>query len=126
MGTDAAFATLGLAVGAPSIDITRAFRALCRALHPDRGGDRSRFERVVEAYRSLQRSGLVPASVRPAVTRPGRNPYADLQQDLERYAAMVPARPTPRAQAVQPVVTPSATADRFAALLDEELARIAA
>ena len=38
---------LGVAAGASSNEITRAFRVLCRALHPDHGGDRQRFETVV-------------------------------------------------------------------------------
>lgn len=128
MGTDAAFATLGLAVGAPSIDITRAFRSLCRALHPDHGGDRSRFETVVDAYRRLQQAGLVhaTASVRPMATRTRRNPYADLRHDLDRYAAMVPATPIARAQPARVSEAPTPSADRFTALLDQELARIAA
>ena len=60
MGTDAAFATLGIAVGAQPIEITRAFRALSRQSHPDTGGgEPSVFATVVAAYRTLQRAGLV-------------------------------------------------------------------
>ena len=61
MGTDAAFATLGIAVGAQPIEITRAFRALSRQSHPDTGGEPSVFATVVAAYRTLQRAGLVRA-----------------------------------------------------------------
>ena len=60
MGTDAAFATLGIAVGAQPIEITRDFRALSRQSHPDTGGgEPSVFATVVAAYRTLQRAGLV-------------------------------------------------------------------
>ena len=61
MGTDAAFATLGIAVGAQPIEITRAFRALSRRSHPDTGGEPAVFAKVVAAYRTLQRAGLVRA-----------------------------------------------------------------
>ena len=59
MSTDAAFATLGVAVGSVPKDITRAFRALTRESHPDTGGDPVRFTEIVNAYRCLQRAGLV-------------------------------------------------------------------
>ena len=59
MSTDAAFETLGIATGSSTIEIKRAFRALTRDSHPDRGGDASRFAQIVSAYRELQRAGYV-------------------------------------------------------------------
>lgn len=61
MGKDAAFATLGLAAGASPTEITRAFRARSRALHPDMGGDAQSFAGAVTAYRTLQQLGFVRA-----------------------------------------------------------------
>lgn len=134
MGMDAAFATLGLAVGAQPIEITRAFRALSRASHPDRGGDRTRFEAVVAAYRALQRAGRTQRA-RHAPT-PAASHYTAFLRDLDRAAAMVitPVTTTPTAttpDATTPVPTgtprpPSASGARFAEVLERELQRFAA
>ena len=124
MGTDAAFATLGLAVGARSTEITRAFRVQSRASHPDHGGERERFERVLAAYRHLQQCGLVsrqidavpahafaaaasgePGSIISARTDflrtqtvgrpcPVAASYRRFIRDLEAAAAIVVTRPT--------------------------------
>jgi hypothetical protein len=59
MSTDAAFATLGVAVGSPTFEIKRAFRALTRKAHPDHGGDAAHFAAIVSAYRELQNAGFV-------------------------------------------------------------------
>ncbi len=135
MGTDAAFATLGLAVGAQPIEITRAFRALSRATHPDHGGDRCRFEVVLGAFRALQCAGLVtkqPAAAPAAPT--SRTPvpcaaadrYRSFLRDLDRAAAMIvtpiPATANPPTLSVRP----DRSADRFAEILERELQRAAA
>lgn len=70
MGTDAAFATLGIAVGVQPIEITRAFRALSRRSHPDTGGQPAVFATIVAAYRTLQRAGLVRADRSPVKPAP--------------------------------------------------------
>ena len=140
MGTDAAFVTLGLAVGAQPIEITRAFRALSRASHPDHGGERNRFEGVLSAYRALQQAGLVPRpspAASAARNAPASPPamsctvaarYRAFVRDLDHAAAMVvtpvasrlpsPARTTVRET--------SFSAHRFAEILERELTRNAA
>lgn len=130
MDTAVALATLGLTEGASPTDITRAFRVLSRASHPDHGGDRSRFEAVLAAYRALQRAGCArPArSRRPEPTatatvaerptpdaatepttvidvrtdRPARDPYRRLLDDLARAEATPYTRPRAR-RTVTPV-----------------------
>ena len=132
MGMDAAFATLGLAVGAQPIEITRAFRALSRASHPDHGGDRHRFEGVLSAYRALQRAGLVPRTSTPTTPAPQTAPtspvaarYRAFVRDLDRAAAMVV---TPVVSAPRAVVREqhSTSARSFAEILERELLRTAA
>ena len=97
MGTDAAFATLGIAVGAQPIEITRAFRALSRQSHPDTGGERSVFVTVVAAYRTLQRAGLVRAESTADAEAPGtgvpigaKGPVADDGGGRGQRASRVP------------------------------------
>ena len=134
MGTDAAFATLGLAVGAQPIEITRAFRALSRATHPDHGGDRRCFEVVLAAFRALQCVGLVtkepaapPAAPtsQPAVPGTTAGRYRSFLRDLDRAAAMIvtpiPATATPANLSVRP----DRASDRFAEILERELRRAA-
>lgn len=130
MGMDAAFATLGLAAGAQPIEITRAFRALCRASHPDRGGDRRRFEAVLAAYRTLQRAGFVartPPTPAPqaAPTSPVAARYRAFVRDLDQAAAMVvtPVVSPPRAVVREQHPT---SARSFAEILERELLRTAA
>ena len=134
MGMDAAFATLGLAAGAQPIEITRAFRALSRVSHPDRGGDRRRFEAVLAAYRTLQRAGLVERQSGPVIpTMPpvpataggAANRYRAFVRDLDRAAAMTvtpaPKVTVPRRANLTPM-RPSRTGERFADILDRILA----
>ena len=47
------YETLGVAPGATEADIKAAYRNLARKHHPDRGGDKGRFQAVEEAYRIL-------------------------------------------------------------------------
>ena len=142
MGTDAAFATLGIAVGSQPIVITRTFRALSRELHPDRGGDPRLFGAIVTAYRALQKAGLVRAeSVRiervtpfPGRTDNDRTPsrhtspvesyYRRFLQGLDRAALEPdpPTRPVPRKTSPATILAPST--DRFAEILERELLRI--
>jgi hypothetical protein len=44
---------LGIGPGASREEITEAFRRYARHHHPDRGGDASRFQAGVDAYRRL-------------------------------------------------------------------------
>ncbi len=150
MGTDAAFATLGIAVGAQPIEITRAFRALSRRSHPDSGGEPAVFAKVVAAYRTLQRAGLVRAepivdTVAPGVDRPAgatdvvstarvprtrRVPgpadrhYRRFLDGLDRAAAM-PDLWIDRSAPHRPVVDETRVAGAtFAEILDRELLRV--
>ena len=137
MGMDAAFATLGLAVGAQPIEITRAFRALSRASHPDHGGDRNRFEGVLSAYRALQQAGLVPRTSTESAPTPQKAPscpvaarYRAFVRDLNRAAAMVVTPAMTPVVSAPPAVPreqhPSPSSRRFAEILDRELLRNAA
>ena len=150
MGTDAAFATLGIAVGAQPIEITRAFRARSRQSHPDAGGEPAAFATVVAAYRTLQRAGLVRAEpcvdtespdldspteapgVVPTgrglrtsrVTGPADRHYRRFLDGLDRAAAMPDVwieRPAPRRLVVDETRVAGAT---FAEILDRELLRV--
>ncbi len=150
MGTDAAFATLGIAVGAQPIEITRAFRALSRRSHPDTGGEPAVFAKVVAAYRTLQRAGLVraepivdtdaPSADSPAealgmvptgrgqrtsrVPGPADRHYRRFLDGLDRAAAMPDVwieRPAPRRLVVDETRVAGAT---FAEILDRELLRV--
>ena len=127
MGTDAAFATLGVAVGAQPNEITRAFRAYCRACHPDHGGDRNGLERVVDAYRVLQRGGFVARSgpdARRASSRlstPAIDYYRTLAEELDRVASIAVDAPPGRQQRQARDPRP-----RFADVLDAAVRRLAA
>ena len=44
---------LGVRPGAPRREVTEAFRRFALRHHPDRGGDPSRFQEGVDAYRRL-------------------------------------------------------------------------
>jgi curved DNA-binding protein CbpA len=48
-----ALTILGLRAGATLGDIKAAYRFAAKITHPDRGGNRSEFERVTKAYRIL-------------------------------------------------------------------------
>ena len=150
MGTDAAFATLGIAVGAQPIEITRAFRALSRQSHPDIGGEPAVFAAVVTAYRSLQRAGLVRAersadgdewrednSIEAARVVPrrrdprlGRMPgaperhYRRFLDGLDRAAAMPDLRIDPPAPRRHVIDEPRWAGATFAEILDRELLRV--
>lgn len=55
-------AVLGVSEHATPEDLRRAFRAHARTSHPDRGGERERFELVVAAFGALRGAGGHPAS----------------------------------------------------------------
>ena len=126
MGTDAAFATLGIAVGAQPIEITRAFRAQSRHAHPDAGGEPAAFATIVAAYRTLQRAGLV-RSERSAT--PVRNPsaadlhYRRFVAGLDRVVAMPETR-VEKSPERRSVVDTRETSMTFAEILDRELLRV--
>jgi len=65
---------LGVRPGASRAEVTEAFRRFALRHHPDRGGDPTRFQEGVDAYRRL--TGSRPPKVAPNVvfhrrTRPG-------------------------------------------------------
>ena len=49
---------LGVRVGAPTDEVTAAFRRYARRHHPDRGGDAAAFQAGVDAYHRL--TGAAP------------------------------------------------------------------
>ena len=51
---DAARATLGIPSFASRDEARRAYRALARAFHPDKGGDVNRFREVRKAHERLE------------------------------------------------------------------------
>lgn len=113
MDTAVALATLGLTEGASPTDITRAFRVLSRASHPDHGGDRSRFEAVLAAYRALQRAGCA----RPARSR---RPEPTVSTDAAPAgAAGAPRQTTPEPVVVIDVRSARPARDPYRRLLDE-------
>jgi preprotein translocase subunit Sec63 len=53
---------LGVRPGAPRREVATAFRRYAARHHPDRGGDRTRFQAGVDAYRSLTDQNSRPAA----------------------------------------------------------------
>ena len=100
MGTDAAFATLGVAVGAQPIEITRAFRALSRRSHPDTGGEQP----------CLRRSSrrIAPCSA-PASCEPNRLSTQISQASPARSRQLTWARWNGASERVECRVRPIAT-----------------
>jgi len=70
---------LGIPLGAPSMDVERAYRAAARVHHPDVGGDALAFRRVTEARAVL----LAPRATDP-FTR-----LADVVEVIVRYPPAV-------------------------------------
>lgn len=95
---------LGLAPTASEAEIKRAYRALAKTAHPDRGGDPATFDRLTRAYEcalddAQRRPPVVPTPFRNAFVRVGRG--LDGATSVARLAAE-PAmrrarRPTPTA-----------------------------
>lgn len=52
---------LGLSEGSTEDQVRAAFRRLCLASHPDKGGSNAKFEAVLDAYRALTASPSLPA-----------------------------------------------------------------
>ena len=68
---------LGLAPTASEAEIKRAYRALAKSAHPDRGGDPATFDRLTRAYEcalddARHRPPVVPTPFRNAFVRVGR------------------------------------------------------
>lgn len=51
------YSTLGVERGASAEDIKRAYRRMASQHHPDKGGDKNRFQQIEEAYRTLSDEG---------------------------------------------------------------------
>ena len=58
-----AFGVLGLSPGASSAEVKARYKDLARTLHPDAGGDATKFAGVAQAYREA----LIDATAREAV-----------------------------------------------------------
>ena len=58
---------LGVRPGAPRPEVTEAFRRFALRHHPDRGGDPSRFQEGVDAYRRLTGSGPPASATAPNI-----------------------------------------------------------
>jgi len=75
MDVDAALARLGLDRSADIAQVKRSFRRLAHDLHPDRGGDGSRFAELSRAYQVLlAHHEPRPAPPRVSQGRPSRTP----------------------------------------------------
>ena len=69
MGTDHAFAELGLASGASEREVKAAWRRLASRWHPDRNGSAdavARMQRINQAFEAIRRAGFQPAAEAPA------------------------------------------------------------
>jgi len=55
-------AALGLAASAGLQEAQAAFRAAAKTVHPDRGGDAEAFQRIVSAWRTIEREYAPPES----------------------------------------------------------------
>ena len=138
MGNQSPHTLLGIAVDADEAEIRRAFRVAALATHPDRGGDRDRFEAIHAAYETLRRGfAAAVCSDAPRAHSGGRSsvprdPYAQMLVDLDAAAAMVVTRPTPGVSADKPRPAPdawtslAATASAFRRIFERELERQAA
>ncbi|KWT95812.1 MULTISPECIES: DnaJ C-terminal domain-containing protein [unclassified Variovorax] len=69
MGTDDAFAELGLASGASEREVKAAWRRLASQWHPDRNGSAdavARMQRINQAFEEIRRAGFLAAPEAPA------------------------------------------------------------
>jgi hypothetical protein len=105
-------AVLGLPFDATRGEAQRAFRRLARQTHPDAGGDAAAFRAVAGAWAEL--GSLLPAE-RPTV-RVQPSPHVRAYQAQDRRVVWAEPRPAP----------PRPVRRDFAAVLDAELARLAA
>jgi hypothetical protein len=104
--TDTPYGVLGLATDATEVEIRRAFRRAALATHPDRGGDRDRFEIVHGAYAALRRDSG------PTCLHTDKVPAEDTKQ-------AAPVRSTPvRSTPVRPAQVRSATVRSTAGRVD--------
>ena len=97
MGTDTAYAELGLAPGATEAEAKAAWRRLVSTWHPDRNpsaGAVGRMQRINLAFEALRRAGFPGYAGPPPSSRPHSRPQ-------DRPAAR-PAPPAPEAAAPEP------------------------
>ncbi len=93
MGTDHAFAELGLAPGATEREVKIAWRRLVSRWHPDRNESAdavARMQRINQAFEALQRSGLLD---RTPAGEPGSEPTAESATEAQAPDAPGPSRP---------------------------------
>jgi len=105
-------AVLGLPVDATRGEAQRAFRRLARQTHPDAGGDAAAFHAVAGAWAEL--AAVLPSEPSPPPT-PWPSPH------VRAYRP-----PAGRVLWAEPRPAPAPVRRHFAALLDAELARLAA
>lgn len=77
MGTDHAFAELGLASGASEREVKAAWRRLASRWHPDRNGSAdavARMQRINQAFEAIRRAGFQPAAEAPAAEADAAGP----------------------------------------------------
>mmetsp|Transcript_30791 Transcript_30791/g.57715 ORF Transcript_30791/g.57715 Transcript_30791/m.57715 type:complete len:231 (+) Transcript_30791:83-775(+) len=84
--------TLGLTVGCNGQDVTRAFRRLARQHHPDKGGDKEKFQKLNAAYELLSTSLPVAPPASSATKAPERPPgqsdrFQRMWAEVQRNAA---------------------------------------
>jgi hypothetical protein len=104
-------AVLGLPFDATRGEAQRAFRRLAKQTHPDAGGDAAAFRAVAGAWAALVT--VLPPDPRPAAPSPHVRAYRAAASRVV-WAEKSPAR------------RPAPVRPDFAALLDAELARLAA
>jgi hypothetical protein len=99
-------ALLGLPLDATRGEAQRAFRRMAKLTHPDAGGDAADFRAVAGAWAELV--GVLPPDPRPVV----RSPHVAAYRPSASRVVWAETRPSVRRD--------------FAAVLDAELARLAA
>ena len=99
MGSDSAYAELGLAPGASELQVKAAWRRLVSQWHPDRNGHAGaidKMQRINRAFEQIRRNGF--ASSGPAQSAPSRPPREEprAQKPPKPPEAPEPPEPHPR------------------------------
>jgi hypothetical protein len=109
-------AVLGLPIDATRTEAQRAFRRLAKETHPDAGGNAAEFRSVAGAWADL--AAVLPSDPRPVPLSPHVLAYRAPASRVLWTETRPPVRPA--------TVRPATVRPDFAAVLDREMARLAA